>query len=97
MLKLGIQISQASVARYTVRKPGPPSQTWKTFLSNHAGQLASIDFFMVPTVTFRVPNVFIVLRHDRRRILHFNVAAHPTATWSAQQVVEAFPLDSMPK
>jgi transposase InsO family protein len=97
LLKLGIQISQASVAKYMVRKPGPPSQTWKTFLRNHAGQLASIDFFTVPTVTFRVLYVFIVLRHDRRRIVHVNVAAHPTATWTAQQVVEAFPFDSMPK
>jgi len=96
-LKLGIQISQASVARYMVRKSGPPSQNWKTFLSNHVEQLASIDFFTVPTVTFRVLYVFIVLRHDRRRIVHFNVASHPNAAWTAQQIVEAFPFDSTPK
>ena len=97
LLKLGIQISQAPVARYMVRKSGPPSQNWKTFLINHVGQLASIDFFTVPTVTFRVLYVFIVLRHDRRRIVHFNVASHPNAAWTAQQIVEAFPFDSTPK
>ena len=75
----------------------PPSQTWRTFLTNHVGSLASIDFFTVPTATFRVFYVFVVLAHARRRVLHFNVTEHPTATWTAQQIVEAFPEASAPK
>jgi putative transposase len=97
LLKLGITVSQASVAKYMVRHPKPPSQTWRTFLKNHASQLASMDFFTVPTVWFGTLFVFIVLRHDRRRIVHFNVTSHPTAEWTAQQIVEAFPFDSAPQ
>src|SRR5262249_37350121 len=78
LLKLGIRISQASVAKYMVRHPKPPSQTWRTFLNNHVRQLASVDFFTVHTVWFQVLFVFIVLAHDRRRVVHFNVTAHPT-------------------
>ena len=80
-----------------IRHPKPPSQTCRTFLKNHASQLASIDFFTVPTVWFEVLFVFIVLSHDRRRIVHFNVTPHPTAEWTAQQIVESFPFDSAPK
>jgi hypothetical protein len=69
----------------------PPSQTWRTLLENHVQQLVSIDFFTVPTIRFQVLYVFLVLTHDRRRILHFNVTAHPTAEWVAQQLREAFP------
>ncbi len=69
----------------------PPSQTWRTFLTNHVGTLASIDFFTVPTATFRVLYVFVVLAHDRRRVVHFSVTEHPTAAWTARQIVEAFP------
>jgi hypothetical protein len=94
LLKLGITVSQASVAKYTVRHPKPPSQTWRTFLKNHASQLASMDFFTVPTVWFGTLFVFIVFRHDRRRIVHFNVTSHPTAEWTEQQTVEAFPFDT---
>lgn len=97
LLKLGIKISQTSVAKYMVRTPKPPSQTWRTFLNNHVRQLASVDFFTVHTVWFEILFVFIVLAHDRRRILHFNVTSHPTAEWTAQQIVEAFPFDSAPK
>ncbi|HYR44381.1 MAG TPA: integrase core domain-containing protein [Terriglobia bacterium] len=97
LMKLGITISQASVAKYMVRSPKPPSQTWKTFLNNHVSQLASIDFFTVHTVWFEILFVFIVLTHDRRRIVHFNVTAHPTAQWTAQQLLEAFPFDTAPK
>jgi len=75
----------------------PPSQTWRTFLDNHVSSLASIDFFTVPTATFRVLYVFFVLAHDRRRVLHFNVTEHPSATWTAQQIVEAFPDDTAPR
>jgi transposase InsO family protein len=80
-----------------VRHPKTPSQTWRTSLTNHVSQLASADFFTVPTVWFEVLFAFIVLAHDRRRILHFNITAHPTAEWTAQQIVEAFPYDTAPK
>jgi putative transposase len=97
LAKLGIKISEASVAKYMVSKPKPPSQTWRTFLNNHVSQLASIDFFTVHTVWFEILFVFIVLAHDRRRVVHFNVTAHPTAEWTAQQMLEAFPFDTAPK
>jgi putative transposase len=98
LVKLGITISEREVSRLIPRVPRkPPSQTWRTFLNNHVGSLASIDFFTVPTATFRVLYVFVVLAQDRRRVLHFNVTDHPTATWTAQQVVEAFPELSAPK
>jgi transposase InsO family protein len=80
-----------------VRHLKPPSQTWRTFLSNHASQLVSVDFFTVPTISFHILYVFIVLSHNRRHILHFNVTAHPTAKWKSQQIVEAFPFDSAPR
>jgi transposase InsO family protein len=97
LLKLGIEISQATVSKYMAHQRKQPSQTWRTFLDNHVTDLASIDFFTVPTATFRILYVFIVLSHDRRRIVHFNVAEHPTAQWTAQQLVEAFPFDSAPR
>jgi len=80
-----------------VRQQKPPSQTWRTFLENHAYCITGIDFFTVPTATFRILYVFIVLSHDRRRVVHFNVTEHPTAQWTAQQLVEAFPFDSAPR
>jgi putative transposase len=97
LLKLGFRIAQASVAKYMVRNPKPPSQTWRTFLTNHVSQLVSVDFFTVHTVWFEILFVFIVLAHDRRRVIHFNVTAHPTAEWTAQQMLEAFPYDTAPK
>jgi hypothetical protein len=97
LLKLGIDISEASVSKYMARHPRLPSQNWKTFLNNHVSQLASVDFFIVPTALFQVLYVFIVIRHDRRRIAHFNITAHPTAAWTAQQIVEAFPFDAVPR
>src|SRR5882672_4222691 len=95
--KLGIQVAQATVATYLGRRNYPPSQSWRIFLTNHAAQLASIDFFTVPTATFRVLFVFVVLSHDRRRILHVNVTAHPTAAWTGQQLREAWPWDTAPR
>jgi len=80
-----------------VRVPKPPSQTWRTFLENHVSQLASVDFFTVHTIWFEVLFVFIVLAHDRRRVVLFNVRAHPTAEWTAQQILEAFPFDTAPR
>ena len=97
LLKLGIDIGETSVSRYMVRRRRPPSQTWRTFLDNHVKSLVSVDFFTVPTIRFQILYVFLVLAHDRRRILHFAVTAHPTAEWTAQQVREAFPWDSAPR
>src|SRR5215813_14741480 len=79
------------------KKDKKPTQTWMTFLRNHVGQLVSIDFFTVATVRLRVLYVFIVLAHDRRRVIHFNVTEHPTAAWAAHQMIEAFPEDSAPR
>jgi len=97
LLKLGIKVSQATVSKYMRPLNKPPSQTWGTFLSNHTECLAAMDFFTVPTAGFRVLYVFIVLSHDRRQVVHFNVTEHPTAQWTAQQLVEAFPFDSAPR
>ncbi len=90
LLKLGIDIGETSVNKYMVRPRKPPSQTWQAFLENHVQSLVSVDFFTVPTIRFQVLYVFLVLAHDRRHILHFNVTAHPTAEWSAHQLVQAF-------
>ncbi len=90
LLKLGIDISERTVSRWMPRRTKPPSQNWRAFLDNHVRELVSIDFLTVPTATFRVLFVLIVLAHDRRRIVHFNVTEHPTAEWTAQQIVEAF-------
>jgi transposase InsO family protein len=97
LLKLGFDVSEATVSRYMPRHGKPPSQTRRTFLKNHMHCCAAIDFFTVPTVLFQILYVFIVLSHDRRRLVHFNVTAHPTATWTAQQIVEAFPWDTAPR
>ena len=98
LLMLGVVVSERSVSRFMPKRPwNPPSQTWRTFLDNHLGALASIDFFTVPTATFRILYVFFVLNHDRRRVLHFNITEFPSATWTAQQIVEAFPEDSAPR
>jgi putative transposase len=94
---LGIHISQATVAKYMIHHPKPPSQTWRTFLNNHSKDLVSVDFFTVPTATFRILYVFLVLRHEQREVIHFNVTEHPTAQWTTQQMVEAFPWDPAPK
>ena len=80
-----------------VRNRKPPSQTWRTFLANHVPDIAACDFFTVPTVTFRVLYVFIILRHDRRQIVHFNVTTNPHAEWTAQQIVQAFPYEEAPR
>jgi len=97
LLKLGIAIGETSVSKYMVWRQKPPSQTWRTFLENHLGDLVSVDFFTVPTIRFQVLYVFLVLAHDRRRIVHFNVTAHPTAEWTAQQLRDAFPWNTVPR
>jgi len=93
LLKLGIKISERTVARLMPKQRKPPSQTWRTFLDNHVKDLISIDFFVVPTATFRILFVLIVLVHDRRRVIYFNVTDHPTARWTGEQIIQAFPDD----
>ncbi len=94
--KLGIEVAKSTVEKYKPRAGRSPSTTWRTFLSQHAKELVAVDFFIVPTVTFKVLFVFLVLAHDRRRIVYFNVTEHPTAQWTAQQILEAFPFDTAP-
>lgn len=96
LLKLGIAIGETSVGKYMVRHRRPPSQTWRSFLENHVKTMVSVDFFTVPTIRFQVLYVLLVLAHERRRIIHFNVTAHPTAEWTGQQLREAFPFDQIP-
>ena len=95
--KLGIDVAKSTVEKYRPRSRKSPSPTWKTFLTNHMHNLVALDFFVVPTVTFRVLFVLVILAHERRRVVHFNVTEHPTAAWTAQQVVEAFPWAEAPR
>ena len=95
--KLGIDVSDSTVRRYRPHGISPPSQTWRSFLANHVREIVAIDFFVVPTATFRVLYVLLIMFHDRRRILHFNVTTSPSAQWTAQQVREAFPYDTAPR
>jgi transposase InsO family protein len=97
LLKLGIDVCQATVARYMPRHRRPPSQTWRTFLANHVDQIVAADFFVVRTVTYRLLFVLVVLAHQRRRVVHVAVTAHPSALWTAQQLREAFPEDAAPR
>jgi hypothetical protein len=96
LLKLGIDVAERTVSRLISKRRPPPSQTWRAFLANHVGDLVSIDFFTVPTARLRVLFVLVVLAHHRRRVLHFNVTEHPTADWTAQQIVDTFPDDTAP-
>ena len=96
LLKLGLTVSESTVAKYMRRHPRPPSQTWRTFLTNHASQIMAADLFVVPTVTFRLLFVLVILAHDRRQIVHVAVTAHPTAAWTAQQLRNAFPENAAP-
>jgi transposase InsO family protein len=95
--KLGIHVAKSTVEKYRPKERQPPSPTWKTFLSDHVKDMMACDFFTVPTVAFRVLFVFIILAHGRQRIVHFNVTEHPTAQWTAQQIVKAFPWDTAPR
>jgi transposase InsO family protein len=96
LLKIGIDVAERTVSRLIPKRRPQPSQTWRTFLANHVRALVSIDFFTVPTARLRVLFVLVVLAHHRRRVVHFNVTEHPTAAWTAQQIVAAFPDDSAP-
>jgi transposase InsO family protein len=95
--KLGITVAKFTVEKYRPRVHKPSSPTWKAFLSNHVADIVACDFFTVPTATFRVLFVFILLAHERRRIVHVNITDHPTAQWTAQQIIEAFPWDTAPR
>jgi putative transposase len=97
LLKLGIRVSEATVSKYLPCRRKPPSQTWRSFLENHVDTLVSVDFFTVPTVFFHVLFVFVVLAHDRRRLLSINVTSNPSAAWTANQIVQAFPWESAPR
>ena len=88
--KLGIVLSQSTVGKYMVRRRRPPSQTWRTFLANHVGQVMAADFFVAPTATYRLLFVLVLLAHERRRVVHVAVTEHPTAAWTAQQLRTAF-------
>ncbi len=96
LLKVGIAVSQSTVAKYMRRHPRPPSQTWRTFLTNHASQIMAADLFVVPTITFRLLFVLVILGHDRRCIVHVAVTSHPTAAWTGQQLRNAFPNNDVP-
>ena len=95
--KLGIDVTKSTVETYRVRPQKPPSPTWKTFLTNHVQDLVALDFFVVPTVRHTVLFVLVILAHHRRRVVHFNITEHPTAEWTAQQVIDAFPWDEAPR
>lgn len=90
-------VADSAIDKYRVRPTKPPAQTWHTFLTNHIKDIVAIDFFTAPAATFRILFTFVVSRHDRRQIVHFNVTAHLTTEWTAQQVIEAFPEDQVPR
>jgi putative transposase len=94
---LGYQVAELTVAKYMLRVSPRPSPTWRGFLMAHTRDIVAVDFFLVPTLTFRLLFVFVVLRHDRRELVHLNVTDHPTAVWTARQIIEAFPDDSAPR
>ena len=96
LLKLGFKVAESTVSKYMIRRRGPPSQTWRTFLRNHAEAIAAIDLCVVPTLTFERLFAFLVLGHGRRQLLWFAVTRNPTAEWLAQQIVQAFPWNTAP-
>jgi len=97
ILKLGLDVCQATVAKYMKRPRTPSSQSWRTFLTNHLQQIAAADFFVVPTATCRLLFVLVILAHERRRVVHVAVTVKPTAAWTAQQLREAFPWNEAPR
>jgi transposase InsO family protein len=97
LLKLGFSVAQSTVAKYMVKRGGPPSQGWKTFLRNHAPDIAATDLFVVPTIGFKLLYGFVIVRIDRRNLVWINVTANPTAEWIARQITEAFPWDGAPR
>ncbi len=96
LLKLGFEVAQSSVAKYMVKRRAPPSQGWRTFLHNHAPDIAAMDLFVVPTIGFDLLYAFVIVRLDRRNLVWINVTTNPTAEWVARQITEAFPWDEAP-
>jgi transposase InsO family protein len=97
LLKLGFSVAQSTVAKYMVKRRGPPSQGWRTFLRNHAPDIAAMDLFVVPTIGFKLLYGFVIVRIDRRDLVWINVTTNPTAEWIARQITEAFPWDGAPR
>ncbi len=97
LLKLGFAVAQSSVAKYMVKRRGPPSQGWRTFLRNHAPDIAAMDLFIIPTLGFDLLYAFVIVRLDRRDLVWINVTANPTSEWIARQITEAFPWDDAPQ
>jgi len=97
LLKLGYEICETTIAKYMVRQPGPPSQTWRAIIRNHMTEISAIDFFTVHTAAFKTIYVFVILSLDRRRIVHFNVTTNPTAEWTSLQLIQALPFDLAPR
>jgi hypothetical protein len=97
LLKLGFEVAQSSVAKYMVKRRGPPSQGWRTFLRNHAPDIAAMDLFVVPTIGFDLLYALVIVRLDRRDLVWINVTANPTAEWIARQITEAFPWNDAPQ
>jgi hypothetical protein len=96
LLKLGFGVAQSTVAKYMVKRRGPPSPGWRPFLRNHAPDIAAVELFVVPTIGFRMLYGFVIVRLDRRDLVWINVTANPTAEWVARQITEAFPWDEAP-
>ena len=96
LLKLGFSVAQSTVAKYMVKRRGPPSQGWRIFLRNHAPDIAAMDLFVVPTIGFKLLYGFVIVRIDRRELIWINVTTNPTAEWIARQIIEAFPWDGAP-
>jgi transposase InsO family protein len=97
LLKLGFSVAQSSVAKYMVKRCGPASQEWRTFLRNHAPDIAAMDLFVVPTIGFKLLYGFVIIRLDRRDLVWISVTTNPTAEWVARQITEAFPWDGAPR
>ncbi len=97
LLKLGFEVAQSGVAKYMVKRRGPPSQRWRTFLRNHASDIAAMDLFIVPTISFDLLYAFVIVRSDRRDLVWINVTTNPTAEWIARQITEAFPWNTVPR
>ena len=97
LLKLGIDIAESTVAKYMIRRPRRPGQSWATFLRNHADGIAATDLFVVPTIGFKLLYCLVILAHGRRKLVHYAVTAHPTAEWVARQIMEVFPWDEAPE
>jgi hypothetical protein len=97
LLKLGFEVAQSSVAKYMLRRCGPPSQGWRTFLGNHAPDIAAMDLFVVPSIGFDLLYVLVIVWLSRRDLVWINVTTNPTAEWIARQITEAFPWNEAPR